>query len=100
MCRYLSFGAEWHRDVGWRPCGSLREFQLIRSVSVAARPPGAVGRGRPTMVKKILTWGLVAFLIFFVVTKPANAALVAKQLGNGVVDVGDGLGSFFTNLVS
>jgi hypothetical protein len=52
------------------------------------------------MVKKILTWGLVAFLIFFVVTKPANAALVAKQLGNGVVDVGDGLGTFFTNLVS
>jgi hypothetical protein len=52
------------------------------------------------VVKKIVRWGLVAFLIFFIVTKPAQAALVAKQLGNGVVDVGNGLGSFFTNLVS
>jgi hypothetical protein len=52
------------------------------------------------MVKKVLTWGLVAFLIFFVVSKPANAAMVAKQLGNGIADIGDGFGTFFTNLVS
>jgi hypothetical protein len=50
--------------------------------------------------KKIITWAIVAFLIFFIVTKPASAALVAKQLASGVVDVGNGLGSFFTNLVS
>jgi hypothetical protein len=52
------------------------------------------------MVKKVLTWGFVAFLIFFVVSKPANAAIVAKQLGNGVLDVGEGFSDFFTNLVS
>jgi hypothetical protein len=52
------------------------------------------------MVKKVLTWGLLAFLIFFIVSKPANAAIVFKQLGNGVADVGTGLGDFFTNLVS
>ncbi len=52
------------------------------------------------MVKKILTWGLLAFLVFFVVSKPANAAIVFRQLGNGVVDIGEGLSTFFTNLVN
>jgi hypothetical protein len=52
------------------------------------------------MVKKVVTWGLVAFLIFLVVSKPANAAIVFKQLGNGVLDIGEGLSQFFTNLVS
>ena len=52
------------------------------------------------MVKKVLTWGLLAFLVFFVVSKPANAGLVFKQLGNGLMDIGSGLSSFFTNLVS
>lgn len=52
------------------------------------------------MVKKVLTWGLLAFFVFFIVSKPANAAVVFKQLGNGVMDIGDGLSQFFTNLVS
>jgi hypothetical protein len=52
------------------------------------------------MVKKVLTWGLLAFLVFFVVSKPANAAIVFKQLGNGLMDIGSGFSAFFTNLVS
>ncbi|HWB37527.1 MAG TPA: hypothetical protein VHA75_16040 [Rugosimonospora sp.] len=52
------------------------------------------------MLKKVLTWSLVAFLVFFVVSKPANAAIVFKQLGNGLMDIGTGVGEFFTNLVS
>jgi hypothetical protein len=51
------------------------------------------------MVKKVLGWGLVAFLVFFVVSKPANAAIVFKQLGSGVAYIAEGLGTFFTNLV-
>jgi hypothetical protein len=67
---------------------------------VAIRATGFAGRGRPTMLKKVLTWGLLAFLVFFVVSKPANAAIVFKQLGNGLMDIGEGVGEFFTNLVS
>jgi hypothetical protein len=33
------------------------------------------GMGR-TMLKKVLTWGGLAFVIFFVATKPTNAASV------------------------
>jgi len=52
------------------------------------------------MVKKILTWGGVAFLIFFVAFKPNAAAEVVKTLGNTLVDIGNGVGDFFSSLVS
>lgn len=52
------------------------------------------------MLKKVLIWSVVAFLVFFIVSKPANAALVFKQLGGLLLDIGDGIAIFFTNLVS
>jgi hypothetical protein len=52
------------------------------------------------MVKKILTWGGVAFLIFFIAFRPDSAAQVAKSLGGGIVDIAQGFGDFFTNLVA
>ena len=52
------------------------------------------------MVKKILTWGLIAFLVFWAAYKPASAAAVFKSLGNGLVDVATGIGAFFSNLVA
>jgi hypothetical protein len=52
------------------------------------------------MVKKILTWGGIAFLIFFVAFKPTAAAEVVKTLGNTLVDIGNGVGDFFSSLVS
>jgi hypothetical protein len=52
------------------------------------------------MVKKILTWGGIAFLIFFIAFRPDSAADVAKSLGGGIVDIAQGFGDFFTNLVA
>lgn len=52
------------------------------------------------MLKKILTWGLVAFLVFFIVSRPASAANVVKSLANGLGDIGTGVGDFFSNLVA
>jgi len=52
------------------------------------------------MPKKILTWGAIAFLLFFVAFRPESAAQVFKQLGNGVANIAQGLGEFFTNLVA
>jgi hypothetical protein len=52
------------------------------------------------MLKKILTWGLVAFLIFFIAYRPQSAAAVFKSLGGGVMDVASGIGDFFSNLVA
>ena len=52
------------------------------------------------MVKKILTWGGIAFLIFFVAFRPESAADVFKSLGGRIMDIAQGFGDFFTSLVA
>ncbi|MDG4803066.1 hypothetical protein [Micromonospora sp. WMMD980] len=52
------------------------------------------------MVKKVLTWVGIAFLIFFVAYRPNSAADVFKSLGGGIMDIAQGFGDFFTNLVA
>ncbi|MFY1696125.1 hypothetical protein O7623_25005 [Solwaraspora sp. WMMD791] len=52
------------------------------------------------MVKKVLTWGGIAFLIFFVAFRPDSAADVFKSVGGGIVEVAQGFGDFFTSLVA
>ena len=52
------------------------------------------------MVKKILTWGSIAFLVFFVAYRPESAAQVAKSIGSGLADLANGFTDFSTRLVS
>jgi hypothetical protein len=49
-------------------------------------------------MKKVLTWGLVAFLIWYVVTRPNDAAGVLRQIGGFLAGIARGLGSFVSNL--
>ena len=58
------------------------------------------GRGLTEMVKKILTWGSIAFLIFFVAYRPQSAAQVFRSIGGGIMDIATGFGDFFTSLVA
>jgi hypothetical protein len=52
------------------------------------------------MVRKILTWGGIAFLIFFVTFRPDEAGNVFSDIGGGIIDVAAGFGDFFTSLVA
>jgi len=52
------------------------------------------------MVKKVLSWGFLAFLVFFIAYRPESAAAVFKSLGNGLVDIATGVAQFFTSLVA
>jgi hypothetical protein len=52
------------------------------------------------MLKKLLGWALIAFMIFFVAFRPDSAAEVVKSLGAGVIDIAQGFGDFFTSLVA
>ncbi|GAA3739306.1 hypothetical protein GCM10022225_22980 [Plantactinospora mayteni] len=52
------------------------------------------------MVKKVLTWGGIAFLVFFIAYQPSSAADVFKSLGGSLLDVAQGFGDFFTDLVA
>jgi hypothetical protein len=60
----------------------------------------AAGRGLTAMVKKVLTWGSIAFLIFFVAYRPQSAAEVFKSIGGGIMDIATGFGDFFSSLVA
>ncbi|GHJ50403.1 hypothetical protein Cs7R123_77450 [Catellatospora sp. TT07R-123] len=56
--------------------------------------------GKSDVIKKILTWGGIAFLIFFVAFRPDSAANVVKTLGGTVMDIAQGFGDFFGSLVA
>jgi hypothetical protein len=52
------------------------------------------------MLKKVLTWSFVAFLIFFIAYRPNEAANVFTSIGHGILDIASGFGDFFSNLVA
>lgn len=52
------------------------------------------------MLKKILLWGGLAFLILFIAYNPADAADVVRALGNGLVNMAQGFGDFVSELVT
>ncbi|HYN93313.1 MAG TPA: hypothetical protein VES42_05650 [Pilimelia sp.] len=52
------------------------------------------------MAKKVLTWGGLAFLLFFIAFRPESAAEVFKSLGGAIGDIAEGVGDFFTSLVA
>jgi hypothetical protein len=49
-------------------------------------------------MKKFIKWGLIALLVFFVVTQPSDAAGVVRSLGNGLTNIASGFSAFVTNL--
>jgi hypothetical protein len=81
---------------------SPKAAQLILSVCCGdtRRHDPSRGKREAEMVKKVLTWALVAFLVFFVVSRPTAAAQVVKSIGSGIKSIGVGFGDFFSNLVS
>jgi hypothetical protein len=51
------------------------------------------------LLRKVLVWGGIAFLIFFVAFRPGSAADVIRGLGTTAVDIFQGVGEFFGGLV-
>lgn len=54
--------------------------------------------GGTAMIKKIATWLVIAFIIFFLLTQPAQSAEAVKSVGNGLHHAADQLAQFFSNL--
>jgi hypothetical protein len=52
------------------------------------------------MMKKILTWIVVALALFLIVRNPATSANMVRSLWSGLVDVASGIGTFLSNLVA
>ncbi|AXE27066.1 hypothetical protein C0216_29875 [Streptomyces globosus] len=59
--------------------------------------------GRPTPLmetKKMITGGLVVFVLFVIITQPVKAADIVKIGFQGISDAAHGIGAFMTELVT
>ncbi|MFU8875224.1 hypothetical protein [Micromonospora sp. SL4-19] len=54
----------------------------------------------PVLLKKLLTWGFVGFLIFYMAFRPNGAAQLCKSIGAALMMIAQGLGDFLTGLMS
>ncbi|MBM0239960.1 hypothetical protein JNW88_27750 [Micromonospora sp. ATA32] len=54
----------------------------------------------PVFVKKLLAWGSVAFLIYFMAFRPDGAAQMFKAVGAGLMAMAQGMGDFLTSLMT
>ncbi len=50
------------------------------------------------MLKKIITWAIVIFLVFYLLTQPTGAANVIHSLLNLLRDAGNSLATFVNSL--
>lgn len=49
-------------------------------------------------VKKLLTYALIAFVIFYLFTQPAGAAAAVRGVMDGIGEGADSLAQFFNSL--
>ncbi len=54
----------------------------------------------PVIIKKILAWGSLAFLIFFIAFRPEGAAQMFKTIGGVLMAIAQGVGDFLTHLMT
>jgi hypothetical protein len=52
------------------------------------------------MLKKVTVWGLIGFLVFFVAFRPGAAVAAIAAVGDVCISVFEGVGLFFSDLVS
>ncbi|MGA8455114.1 MAG: hypothetical protein WB800_06905 [Streptosporangiaceae bacterium] len=50
------------------------------------------------MLKKIITWAIVIFIIFYVATQPSGAAAIVHHIYNGLHDAATSLATFVNSL--
>ncbi|MFI7021325.1 hypothetical protein [Micromonospora sp. NPDC049900] len=54
----------------------------------------------PVLVKKVLAWGSLAFLIYFMAFRPEGAAQMFRSIGAALMMMAQGLGDFLTSLMA
>jgi hypothetical protein len=50
------------------------------------------------MLKKVITWAVVIFVVYFLATQPSASASIVHTWFNAVRDVGSSLSRFVTSL--
>ena len=50
------------------------------------------------MGKKLLTWGVIGFVVFFIVSRPDSAARITRWIGGALIGLANGFGNFISGL--
>jgi hypothetical protein len=50
------------------------------------------------MGKKLLTWGVVGFILFFMAFRPEGAARITRWIGGALAHLASGFGDFISRL--
>jgi hypothetical protein len=50
------------------------------------------------MLKKVITWGIIIFVVYFLATQPSSAAGFVHTWWDAIRDVGTSLAKFVTSL--
>jgi hypothetical protein len=50
------------------------------------------------MLKKVITWAIVIFIVYYLVTEPAAAATVVHNIWNGLKTAASALATFVNSL--
>lgn len=82
------------------PVNPLANVKLRQESPYLARRDGTGPRGRlgAGLIKKILTWSAVAFIIYYVATSPTQAADTIRSVGDWFQSAGNSLAKFLDNL--
>jgi len=74
---------------------------MTSSVSCGPRGPAWLtdGGNSATVLKKVLTWLAVAFVVFYVIQRPEDAAGIVRSAGSALGDAAASLSSFVGSLV-
>ena len=49
-------------------------------------------------MKNVVGWLVVIFVVFFIVTQPSQAANIAHNIWDGIVNIFHGIGDFISSL--
>jgi hypothetical protein len=52
-----------------------------------------------TLLKKVLTWLAIAFVVFYVIQRPEDAAGIVRSAGGALSDAAGSLSAFVESLV-
>ena len=65
--------------------------------TAAARPDQLEGNGA-TLLKKVLTWLVIAFVVFYVIKAPESSAEIVRSAGQALGDAASSLAAFVGSL--
>ena len=84
---------------GRGPDGRRGALPSVRQpVAVESAWPPEEGNGA-TLLKKVLTWLAIAFVVFYVIQRPEDAAGIVRSAGGALSDAADSLSAFVESLV-